>query len=507
VSDDLIRSPAPQSADMIGSRAPQPADSIGSRAPQPADMIGSPALHPGDKEARASEYHIPDGSTWARAWKMAAGVGGLGAVCAVAGYLMDPRRFAFAYLMGFLTVLTMALGSTFFVLVQHLTGAGWSVTVRRASEFFVAGAIILPVLALPNLLSMGELYPWWQRSHEEPSHRDQGHEEQGHEVQGRDEIVAHAPQHGQANVRAGEPVERAAAAEHGKGQGPEHALHEATLEKKLGYLEPTFFIIRAMIYLLVWLWLSTRLFSYSTRQDENGDPRWTVKLQRMAPVATILFAFSLNFAGFDWFMSLEPNWYSTMFGVRLFATSAVLSFALNILVTLGFRSAGISKGAIHVEHFHDLGKLMFGFLVFWAYISFSEFFLIWYAAIPEETIYFHRRWDTDSWRMISVSLVVVKFIIPFFLIMSRNAKRNLGLLGLGAGCIALLHLVEMYYWVMPHFQEGGVALSLSGVITDLGCVLCCVGLYLAVVFRQMLNHPVIPVRDPRLRRAIDFVNA
>ncbi len=407
------------------------------------------------------EYHVPGSSSWASAWKVAAGVGGLGVACGIAGYVIDPRRFAFAYLMGFLTVLTMALGSTFFVLIQHLTGAGWSVTVRRASEFFVAGAIIIPVLALPNLLSMGELYPWWHHVHEVS--------------------VAH--------------------------HGPEQALHAATLEKKLGYLEPTFFCIRAVIYLMVWLWLSMRLFSYSTNQDGSGDPSWTVKLQRMAPVATISFAFSLNFAAFDWFMSLEPNWYSTIFGVRLFATSAVLSFALNILVTLGFRRAGISKGAIHVEHFHDLGKLLFGFLVFWAYISFSEFFLIWYAAIPEETIYFHRRWDTDSWRMVSVSLVVVKFIIPFFLIMSRNAKRNLGLLGLGAGCIVALHLVEMYYWVMPHFQEGGIAFSATGFITDLGCVFACVGLYLAVVFRRMLNHPVIPVRDPRLQRAIEFVNA
>ncbi len=417
-------------------------------------------LASGEKSSLASgEYHVPDESPWARAWKVAAGAGAFGAACAITGYVIDPRRFAFAYLMGFLTVLTMALGSTFFVLIQHLTSAGWSVTVRRASEFFVAGAIILPVLAFPNLLSLGELYPWWHH-------------------------VSEAGQH-----------------------GPEQALHAATLEKKLGYLEPTFFCIRAVIYLLVWVWLSTRLFSYSTNQDKNGDPRWTVKLQRMAPIATISFALSLNFAAFDWFMSLEPNWYSTMFGVRLFATSAVLSFALNILVTLGLRRAGISKDAIHVEHFHDLGKLLFGFLVFWAYISFSEFFLIWYAAIPEETLYFQRRWDTDSWRVVSISLVVVKFIIPFFLIMSRNAKRHLGLLGLGAGCIALLHLVEMYYWVMPHFREGGIAFSLSGFITDLGCVLSCVGLYLAVVFRRMLSHPVIPIRDPRLQRAIDFVNA
>jgi hypothetical protein len=437
------------------------------------------------------EYRVSDKSPWARAWKMAAGVAALGALCAIAGYAIDHRRFAFAYLMGFLTVLTMALGSTFFVLVQHLTGAGWSVTVRRASEFFVAGAIVIPLLALPNLLELGELYPWWQRAN------------------GANVAHAQEPSRPHAAIfHAGEPGARSTATEHRRDRhGPEHARHEAALEKKLGYLEPTFFFIRAVSYLLVWLWLSTRLFRYSTRQDVSGDPSWTVKLQRMAPLATVLFAFSLNFAGFDWFMSLEPNWYSTMFGVRLFASSVVLSLALNILVTLGFRRAGVSKDAIHVEHFHDLGKLLFGFLVFWAYISFSEFFLIWYAGIPEETIYFHRRWDTDSWRTVSVSLIVVKFIIPFFLIMSRNAKRNLGLLGLGAGSIVAMHLVEMYYWVMPHFQDGGIALSPSGLITDIGCVFACVGLYLAVVFHRMLHHPIIPVRDPRLQRAIEFVNA
>src|SRR3954471_993784 len=126
------------------------------------------SLASGEKEIPPSgEYRVPDSSQWARAWKLAAGVGALGAVCAVAGYAIDPRRFAFAYLMGFLTVLTMVLGSMFFVLLQHLTGAGWSVTVRRASEFFVAGAIILPVLALPNLLSLGELYPWWHHDRQE----------------------------------------------------------------------------------------------------------------------------------------------------------------------------------------------------------------------------------------------------------------------------------------------------------------------------------------------------
>jgi hypothetical protein len=438
----------------------------------------------------ASDYRIPSTSTWAHAWKMALVVGVLGVVIAAVGYTIDSERFAYSYLMGFVTVLTMAFGAVFFVLIQHLTGAGWSVTVRRSSEFMAAGMVIVPVLALPVMvLAAHDLYPWWEHGHHGVAHA----QHEGHD---------HAPGEGHGD-------QDPAPAAHGDAHhGPEHALHAATLAKKLPYLNPGFFYMRAIAYLLIWLWLADRLFRYSTAQDASGDPQWTVKLQRFAPPAIILFAFSLTFAGFDWVMSLLPNWYSTMFGVRVFAASAVLGLALNILINLGLRRSGVVNNEINVEHFHDLGKLMFGFLVFWAYISFSEFMLIWYAAIPEETMYYHLRWDHPWWRAISVSLVVSKFIIPFYMVMSRNAKRNLGLLGLGAGWIAVMHMVEMYYWVMPHFREGqDVPLSVAGLATDVGCLFACVGLYLAVVFRRMLNHPVIPVRDPRLHRALGFVNA
>lgn len=442
------------------------------------------------KVVPSADYRIPAGSPWAQAWKMAAALGVLGLVAAGVGYSLDHRRFAYAWLMGFVIVLTMALGSVFFVLVQHLTAAGWSVTVRRTSEFFAAGVLIIPFLAVPAAFGVGELYPWWHEADESVAHA-QAHEAAPHGA------AAHGGGHDEHAAAAGE-------AHH----SPEHAQHAAILAKKLGFLNQPFFAVRAVLYLLVWLWLGLRLFRGSTAQDVSGDPSETVKLARLAPVATFAFALSLTFAAFDWIMSLQPNWYSTMFGVRMFAASAVLGLALNVLVSLGLHRAGISKGAVHVEHFHDLGKLMFGFLVFWAYISFSEFMLIWYAAIPEETAYYHLRWDTPMWRGISVTIVAVKFIIPFFMVMSRNAKRNLGLLGFGAGWIAALHLVEMYYWIMPYYQPGADApLSVTGLVTDVGCILACVGLYLAVVFRRMLNHPVIPVRDPRLQRALDFVNA
>lgn len=442
------------------------------------------------KQLGTGDFRIPANNPWAQAWKMAAALGAVGLLVGAVGYTLDPRRFAFSYLMGFVTVMTMMLGGMFFVLIQHLTGAGWSVTVRRTSEFFVAGTVIVPLLALPNLLSLDQLLPWWSESKEAVAHA------QEHERAAPTALRVGMPQHVARAVEAAEEAE-----------GPEQAAEERIMSSKAWYLSRGFFVARGILCLLFWLWLADRLFRYSTLQDASGDPIWTRKLQRMAPVATILFALSLTAAGVDWVMGLQPGWYSTMFGVRVFAASAVLGLALNILVGLGLRRAGVVKSEINVEHFHDLGKLMFAFLIFWAYISFSEFMLIWYAAIPEETVYYHHRWDFQWWKVISVSLVCLKFIIPFFMVMSRNAKRGLSLLGLGAGWIVALHLVEMYYWVMPYYSHGEVPLSLTGFLTDAGCICGCVGVYLAVVFRRMLNHPVIPVRDPRLERALNFVNA
>ena len=447
----------------------------------------------------ASDYKVPKGNPWQQAWKIAAVIGAVGVVMAGAGYAADPRRFAFAYLMGFAAVMTVALGSVFFIIMQHLTAAGWSVTVRRTAELLASGMVIVPILFLPNLLSTDVLYPWWQHHEEGVAHAQEHADEHGHGDHGHDHAAGADADHAHGD--------EAHAAGH-EGHDPAHAMHQKILEKKLGFLNQPFFIVRLILYFAIWMFVALRFFRYSTAQDANGDPQWTLKAQRFAPAATFLFGFSLTFAAFDWLMSMEPNWYSTMFGVRTFAASILVALALIILITLGLKRAKVVGEEISVEHYHDLGKLMFGFLIFWAYVSFSEFMLIWYAAIPEETAYYHRRWDFEWWRTISIAIVVVKFIIPFYLVMSRNAKRNLGLLGLGAGWICFMHLVELYYWVMPYYADGAdVSLSITGLATDIGCYMATLGIYFAVVFRRMLDHPVIPIRDPRIGRALHFVNA
>ncbi|MEY4577652.1 MAG: hypothetical protein RL701_2355, partial [Pseudomonadota bacterium] len=291
-------------------------------------------------------YRIPDGNIWASAWKMTAAIAVIGILVAGIGWKVQSERFAFSYLYGFITVLTLWLGSVFFVLIQHLTGAGWSVTVRRAAEFFVSGVVVLPFLFLPLLTQLGTLYPWWNADHsgvaeaQEHQAAPEAHGG-GHEAHGE---AAHAEGHSAGHHTPGVVDHHA----------PHHQLEKQTLAKKGAFLNHTFFYIRLALYFAIWLWIGLRLFGYSTAQDATGDKQYTVKMAGFAAKATFLYAISLTFAGFDWVMSLEPGWYSTMFGVRFFATGAVTSFAFIILTTLGWKSAGLVGDEINTEHYHDL---------------------------------------------------------------------------------------------------------------------------------------------------------
>jgi hypothetical protein len=452
------------------------------------------------KHSATKQYRIPESNIFASAWKMSAVVAVIGILVAVAGYTLQSERFAFSYLYGFVTVFTLWLGSVFFVLIQHLTGAGWSVTVRRAAEFFVSGVVVLPFLFLPLLTQLNTLYPWWKLDHG---------------------AVAEAQEHGD-HAEPGEHAEHGEHAAHGGGHGhghggharvpgvidhhaPHELLEEAAIAKKGAFLNHGFFYLRALIYFGIWLWIGLRLFGLSTAQDVSGDKLITKKMAGFCAPATFLYALSLTFAAFDWVMSLEPGWYSTMFGVRFFATGAVTSFALVIVTTLGWKRAGLVGEEINTEHYHDLGKMMFGFLIFWAYVSFSEFMLIWYAAIPEETVYFHRRWDDSSWRILSIAIVTLKFIVPFYLIMSRNAKRNNAIIGFGAFWLLAMHPIEIYYAVMPYYKPFA-PVQWNGVWMEAGCVMATVGVYVTYVLRKMNSHSLIAVGDPRLARSLDFQN-
>lgn len=508
---------------------------------------------------------------WAGAWKVFAGVGVVGLLGAGAGFAADPRRFAFSWMFAYVTVLAVALGAIFFVLIQRLTSAGWSVTVRRTAEFFGYGILALIPLFIPVFFGMGHLFPWLGGHHapaeghegasgghgsisiitpayaqnanpqvgqpaaspagQTPEQRPTPHIGGQHGTEApagavadpagklpgaatnvpRDKPVGDA--HGTPNephspaVHGGNAAHANAAAHggHGPGGDPHALIHGTIMAKKAAYLNRGFFFVRVAIYFVVWALLALRLFGYSTRQDKSKDPEDTLAAQRFAPPGTFLFGLTLTFAAFDWIMSLEPSWFSTIFGVTYFASAVVSSLAVIILTTLALRNAGPLEGAVTVEHYHDLGKLMFGFLVFWGYVNFSQFMLIWYAALPEETTFFHNRWDYAPWDKVSMAIILFGFVLPFFWTMSRWFKRNTGRLQIGAAILLVMHVVNIYWHVMPNYMLAKEGFAFHWM--DIACLLAVAGIYGAFVFHRMTKHALIPVGDPRLERSFNFQNA
>jgi hypothetical protein len=264
-----------------------------------------------------------------------------------------------------------------------------------------------------------------------------------------------------------------------------------------------FFVVRSLLCLGVWSVVARLLFRRSTSQDNDSDLQSSVWARRIAPLATTASALALMVASFDWIMSLEPTWYSTIFGVYVFAGAMAAHAAVLVLALAILQRAGLVKTWVTVEHYHDLGKLLFGWICFWAYIAFSQFFLIWYSNVPEEVAFFHRRWTDEgsSWRPLAGALVYLHFAAPFAMLLSRGGKRSRVFLVASAAIIVVLHAVDVYWLALPCAGECAPSWL------DLAAWLGVGGVYAAVVLRAMARHALVPLGDPRLDRALAFENA
>ncbi|MFZ0428334.1 MAG: hypothetical protein WAO20_09470, partial [Acidobacteriota bacterium] len=239
----------------------------------------------------------------------------------------------------------------------------------------------------------------------------------------------------------------------------------------------------------------------SLQQDAAGDPRITRRLQNFSAPAIVLFAVTVNYAAFDWIMSLAPHWYSTIFGVYFFAGMVKSSLSTVILILLFLLRRNRLSGVVNDEHFHDLGKLLFGFIVFWAYIAFSQFMLIWYGNLPEETIWFAQRWR-DGWQYASVLLAAGHFAVPFFVLISRDAKRNHRVLASVAVWMLLMHYLDLYWLAVPSIDAGALQFHLQDLLMLVGLG----GLFLALLIHVSLGAALVPTRDPRLAESLSFEN-
>jgi hypothetical protein len=387
---------------------------------------------------------IPADHSWNRIPVIAGGVALVGAVlCAIFG-IGNPKQFYFSWLVSFLFFLSLSLGALFFVLIQYAAQGGWGIVLRRIGETVFATIPLMAVLFLPLLLGLHDLYEW--------THHD--------------------------------AVE-----------------HDALLQWKSPYLNVPFFLVRALLFFGIWSFIALMYYRGSRGQDTTGDPSVSARLRRFAGPGIILLALTQTFASIDWIMSLTPHWYSTMFGVYFFAGSFIGFIALLSVIASGMRGAGLLETVISAEHLQDIGKLLFAFTVFWSYIAFSQFFLIWYANLPEETIWYKARLE-GSWTTVSLILMAGHFAAPFFYLMGRAVKRRNTTLALGGVWLLVMHYVDLYWQVMPTLHPEGIRPSLL----DVAAFLVVGGFFVAAIGWLMRRQALVPLRDPRLPESLAFEN-
>ncbi len=437
-----------------------------------------------------TDYRVGNDGFWARGWVAPLALAAVGGLLAVLTAGLE--RLSYAYLFALFTVVTFMLGGIFLVLIQFLTASHWGVSTRRIVEVMMSGAPVVALLAAPFIFGVAAgkvpIYQGWQDAGGQGAHHD-GRDEHAdeHSAPGLGASIAQAQEHGE-DLEAGQ--------EEAHSHTPQEiALHREVIEAKTGYLNTRGWTIRAIVYLLIWSVIALAYFGWSRRQDEDHDPRHTLRMQSLSAPALILFAGTLTFAAFDWLMSLEASWFSTIFGVVIFAGSAVAVLALTILIGLSLYKRGLVGETINTVHFHDLAKLLFGFIAFWAYVSFSQWMLIWYAGIPEEATWFHKR-SEGGWMFVSYLLILGHFVAPFLLLISRVQKRNLRWLQAVCFWVIFMHAVDIYWFVLP--QAGSFRIQPA----DIGALLFTGGVFLAYVFWQLGRVPLVPVGDPRLQKSL-----
>ena len=391
----------------------------------------------GNTSAIKNPGALPVSASWNTLLLVMIAVGAVAFFAAVKG---DAERAWISYAINYFFFMALAVGGVFFAAIQYVTNAMWSAPIRRIAEAFTA---FLPVALVLFLLfavfGMHHIYEW--------THED---------------VVAKDPM----------------------------------LLGKVSYLNEKFFILRNGFAIFIWIVFARWMVSESLAQDKTSDFRHTVKNRILSPIFLILFAFTFTMASFDIMMSLDPHWFSTIFGVYCFAGLFYSILALLCILTIVLKRQGLLDGIVNDNHLHDIGKFMFAFTVFWAYIGFSQFMLIWYANLPEETGYYIRRMQ-GGWACVSLFLLLGKFCVPFFLLMPRRSKRVEGRL-LGVSAFMLIAQWIDYMWLaQPQFYSG----PRIGWI-EIGTTIGFIGVFGFVVTRFLTKNCIVAIGDPRLAESV-----
>ncbi len=358
-------------------------------------------------------------------------------------------RIGHGYLLGFAFVWTIVLGSLFFVALQHITRSVWSVTMRRVAEMFASPMLLLAAFFVPVVVfgvlhhSFG-IFEWMD---------------------------------------------------------PEHVRGDAVLQGKAPYLNYRFWLLRAAVFFGLWVVFGAFFVRQSLKQDAGeSDPSTSRRLRKWSGPFLILFAFTVTFASFDWIMSLDAHWYSTIYGVYVFSGMTLAGLAAITLGVIYFRKRGwIDPSLLTPDHLYSLGGLLFAFTCFWAYIAFSQFLLIWYANIPEETSWFVDRVE-NGWLAVTLLLAAVRFVVPFFLLLSRRAKKDPRTLVAASVLVLFGQLLDLYWLIMPGSPHAAPPLGLA----EVGPALLLTGVFLFAWARFTARHRLVAAGDPLFDEARHF---
>jgi hypothetical protein len=365
----------------------------------------------------------------------------IGAIGLVVGFLKNSDALWPAYLTALFFVSCLGIGGLFWTSLNNLCKVGWSVGIRRVAEGFTS---FIPAMIIASLilaaLGLKHLYPWAR---------------------------------------------------------PEEVANDPVIAAKVGYLNASSMVVRLLVFGIGMFLFARAIVGNSVKQDANGDEALTHRNVGLSIAFVLFFAITFSLFSVDLLMSLLPSWYSTIFGIYCFAGLFQSSIAFLILVLLYLRKTGMIEGYCTDDHFHDLGKFLKGFTVFWAYIAFSQFMLIWYANIPEETEFFLMR-SQNGWMMISMALLFFKFIVPFLALLPRASKRSSAVLVPVCVLILVMQYVDVWWMVGPNFNENLFHWGFYEATMLLGFL----GILMLCMFRFYKKNGLVAVKDPRMREAI-----
>jgi hypothetical protein len=373
--------------------------------------------------------------------KRSLAVGLIAAVLCAGGALIFPPVFFRAYLSAYIFWIGIPVGALALLMLHHLVGGRWGFMIQRVLEAAIQTLPLMALLFIPLLFGLADLYPWAQT-----------------------EVVAADP----------------------------------LLQQKAAYLNIPFVIARAVAYFAVWIVLGRLLVTWSLQQDRSADDTLTLRLQRLSGPGLVLYGLTVSFAVIDWIMSLEPKWYSTIFGMIFMVSFGLAAMALAILATRFLESEKPLAQVVSPDRWHDLGNLLLALVMFWAYLNFSQFLLIWSENLAEEIPWYLHRIG-GGWEWVAVALILFQFALPFILLLSRNTKRDSRTLAAVAAAILFMHWLDILWMVVPSFYPARFHFHWL----DIAAPVAIGGLWLAAFIGYLKARSLLPLHDPRFTELLE----